>query len=696
MIKIVAISIFSVFFSLRVCGQLKDSLKNDSLRNEILNEVVVTATRTNKNINTLAMPILQIDGQAIKNRGIVRLNEILAEQTGLAIVNDHGQGIQMQGFDPAYTLILIDGEPLIGRTTGTLELSRITTKNIDRIEILKGPSSSLYGSEAMAGVINIITKNPKDGLTSSLTTRYGTNNNTDISVEAGYKTNKFFISSFVNRNSSDGYNLRSQPGTNTVSPFSAYTFNGKTNYKLNEKTSLNAAIRYFKDNQRNRLILNNRFVAGNGNVNDYNLSSSILHQFNENLLTTLRLYHSGYKTKSNLNYEDSGSTYDETFFNQLFSRAELQNDYSIADNLKLTGGLGIQYETVEATRYDNLKAFTSGYGYLQADLSIKEKLNIILGGRFDGHSEYQSQFSPKIAANYIFSNKFTLLASVGKGYKAPDFRQLYLNFTNAIAGYSVFGYNEAASRVSQLQNDGLIQTVLIDPSTLQNLNAESSMSFNIGFKAKPLKNMGWSLNLFRNNIENLISAAPIALKTNGQSVFSYFNLNKIYTQGLETDFNYQILKEVSINSGFQFLQAFDQEVIDRIERKEVFTRDAETGLAVVVKRKDYGGLVNRSRYMANAGITYSSTKSGWTTSLRSIYRGRYGLGDSDGNGIINQENEYVRGYTLFNASVSKLVLKDSLRLQFTSDNIFNYKDINFISNLPGRLVYVGITYNFKQ
>ena len=85
------------------------------------------------------------------------LGEVLVEQTGLAVVADHGNGIQVQGFNSDYTLILINGQPIIGRTAGTLELDRITVNNIKQIEITKGPSSSLYGSEALAGVINIIT-----------------------------------------------------------------------------------------------------------------------------------------------------------------------------------------------------------------------------------------------------------------------------------------------------------------------------------------------------------------------------------------------------------------------------------------------------------------------------------------------------------------------------------------------------------
>src|SRR3546814_8713767 len=106
---------------------------------------------------------------------MVRLDDVLVEQTGLTLVSAHGTGVQMQGFDPDYTLILLDGQPLIGRTTGTLELSRVAVGNIERIEIVKGPSSSLYGSEALAGVINIITRDPEIGARGTLSARYGSN-----------------------------------------------------------------------------------------------------------------------------------------------------------------------------------------------------------------------------------------------------------------------------------------------------------------------------------------------------------------------------------------------------------------------------------------------------------------------------------------------------------------------------------------
>ena len=97
---------------------------------------------------------------------------------------------QMQGLDSDYTLILVDGVPLVGRTAGTLDLSRITVGNIKQIEIVKGASSSLYGSEALAGVINIITENPKQGFKGDIDLRTGTFNTTNTSANINYKKGK--------------------------------------------------------------------------------------------------------------------------------------------------------------------------------------------------------------------------------------------------------------------------------------------------------------------------------------------------------------------------------------------------------------------------------------------------------------------------------------------------------------------------
>ena len=115
----------------------------DSVKLQQLEEVVITATRNERTVGALPMPVTLVQSPQIKMMGSVRLNDVLTEQTGLVVVpqvNGQGSGIQIQGFNPDYTLILVDGEPIIGRYTGSLELSRLTVGNIKQIEIVKGPS----------------------------------------------------------------------------------------------------------------------------------------------------------------------------------------------------------------------------------------------------------------------------------------------------------------------------------------------------------------------------------------------------------------------------------------------------------------------------------------------------------------------------------------------------------------------------
>jgi outer membrane receptor for ferrienterochelin and colicins len=678
-------------------AQHTDILSADTSKTKKLKEVVVTATRTARSLMQLPMPVSTISSKEIKNRGLVRLNEILAEQTGLSVLPDaHGQGIQIQGFSPDYTMIMLDGLPLIGRTTGILDLSRITTNNIDKIEIVKGPVSSLYGSEAMAGVINIISATPPLGGSGSISARYGTNKNADISLNGGYATQRLSLSGFVNRYSSGGYTLVPQSGSPTVSPFIGYTLNGRLGYKFSDATNLKIQVRNYTNTADNNFLVDDDRITGDGTEKDLNISGGLTHRFSDKFTGDVRLYHAGYSTKSLLKNNADGSVYDETFFDQNFNRAELQGDYKILSSLRFTGGVGGQTESVVATRYNEKKTFQSGYAYGQADWTPFKRLNIIGGGRFDTHSVYRSQFSPKLAASYQLSDKFVILASTGKGYKAPDFRQLYLNFTNAVVGYSVFGTEEAAFELQKLQDQGQIASILIDPASLRTLNAESSTAYNFGYRYRPFTGLMWTVNVFRNNIRDLIDSEPIAIKTNGQSVFSYLNLQNVYTQGAETDVTYSFLKHWTVAGGMQYLEAYDQTVLDKIKAGQVFGTDQATRETVKVKKSQYGGLLNRSKYMANARIAYQDDKTGIITSVRAIYRGRYGFSDVDGNGIVNRDDEYVKGYVLFNASVSKLFLNNQLRLQLTGENLGNYKNPGAISNLPGTLVYAGITYNLNK
>ena len=164
--------------------------------------------------------------------------------------------------DPDYTLILIDGEPVIGRTAGTLDLTRFSVGNLEQVEIVKGPTSSLYGSEALAGVINLITRKPQDPFSMSLNSQYGTHGSADFSGEAEIVKGRLGLYIFSNLNRSNGYDLNSQIPGPTTPQFTDVTVNPRLTYQLLENVDFETSVRFNREDQEI-----DRFLQESGTVN---------------------------------------------------------------------------------------------------------------------------------------------------------------------------------------------------------------------------------------------------------------------------------------------------------------------------------------------------------------------------------------------------------------------------------------------
>lgn len=212
-----------------------------------MDEYVLSATRTDRSVEDLPMPVTILTQEKIRETGAFRLSDILGEQTGLQLVADHGTGLQMQGLDSEYILILLDGEPLIGRTAGTFDLDRISVSNIERIEILRGPSSAIYGSEAMAGVVNIITKKQREGFSANVIGQYGSFNSLDLGAEVGLNTNGWNVYGYYDYFSTEGYDLNTENIGKTKAPHKAQTGQLKLGKSLGEKWKFNLNGRIYKD-----------------------------------------------------------------------------------------------------------------------------------------------------------------------------------------------------------------------------------------------------------------------------------------------------------------------------------------------------------------------------------------------------------------------------------------------------------------
>ncbi|MEO6489009.1 MAG: TonB-dependent receptor [Ferruginibacter sp.] len=692
-------SIVFIFCFLSVHAQENNPFPDSTFNND-LSEVVVTATRTERKIVNVAVPVNIITQKTIQQAASLRLKDILQEQPGIFLTSGFGTGVQMQGLNPDYTLILVDGEPLIGRTSGVLDLNRITTGNIKKIEIVKGPSSSLYGSEALAGVINIITDKTNDTKVGA-SVRYGTYNTFDGNITGSTRIGKVGMSAFINQYNTDGYSIRPFSVERSKLPVSRTTPQLQVSYHVSSKTNITISARYNYEYIKNELAVSNNgivtFSKGREKNKDLNISPTLTHNFSNKLRSTLRLYGSRFEGSQKLN-SSGGEGYDDYFLQQLY-RAENQVDYSINKKISFVSGVGYVKEFVNSSRYDDKNSRKENvvkYGYLQTEWLPVKKLILIGGFRYDDNKVYASAFSPKIAARLNVSKRLSIQASYGKGFKAPDFRQLYLNFTNTSAGsYSVYGALEAQNIILVLDNAGLIKQYEADFYKLQTLRPEYSNGFNAGFTVYPAEKLQWQLNVFRNDIKDLIEARLVATRQDNTQIYSYVNIQTAFTQGMETNIKYNINHAFTVLAGYQFLQTADKDELKKIrDGNYYYTRD-ENNFSVILKKSDYIGLPNRSPHMATLKVQYEPTHQRWFANARAIYRSKWVVFDKDGNGIYNKQDEFADGYVQLNSSLG-ITVKYGLRIQAGAENILNHVDASNLPNASGRTFFGMISYGFNR
>ncbi|SNR64869.1 outer membrane receptor for ferrienterochelin and colicins [Maribacter sedimenticola] len=690
----------------QVMAQTANVAEKDSVEALHLTEVIVTATRTERQLSSLPLPVTLIDKESIRRTGTVRLNEILNEQTGIITVTDESgfQGIQIQGIASDYILILIDGVPLVGRNAGNFDLSRLTVGNIKQIEVVKGPSSSLYGSEALGGVINIITEKPKGEIfDGNLSYRIGTYSQQDINVDIKQGFKKFRYGFFANRFSSNGYDLNKDIAGQTVNPFKNYTSNGRLYYDFNDKLTLFTSARFYKQVQNGGFIQDSIAFQGDTEEQEWNTHVRLDHKPNARLHTSYEIYYTNYTAQEYLEDPITAIVASNSYFDQKLFRPEIRGSYQFKNpnNAKdtglgtgtLTAGTGLQYDALERTYFDESVRFISNYMYLQYDVEPLEKLNVIAGLRFDKHSEYNNQFSPKLAIRYKANSTFSIKGSIGYGFKAPDFRQLYFDFTNSAVGYTVLGYNVAIEKLRELNGQDQLLDILVTEDELSRpLEAESSIGYNIGF-THTLPRLTTTVNFFRNDFKNLIDTRIVARKTNGQNVFSYDNFDEIYTTGLELNSKYSPTSSLKLSAGYQLLFAFDKQQQDRVANRDVFVRHTVNGQTMVLEKADYYGLINRSRHNANFKVFYTIAPANTDFNLRVLYRSKYAQYDANGNGLIDTyDNSFINGFLTLNAAAAKTFYK-KLNLQVGANNLLDYTDSN-IPSMPGIQAYIKLNYQF--
>jgi outer membrane receptor for ferrienterochelin and colicins len=248
-----------------------------------------------------------------------------------------------------------------------------------------------------------------------------------------------------------------------------------------------------------------------------------------------------------------------------------------------------------------------------------------------------------------------------------------------------------------MQQQGLLQSGadISAYSNSQELKPETSIGAHLGAKYTGTKLVAeWGI--FRDDIKNLIDvySLPFA-RSNGLPIYSYQNINSVFTEGAEMDLKYRMTNHWSVSGGYQFLLAKDKQVLQTIDQGSLYKRDPVTLQSSLVSRQDYFGLANRSKHTANFKILYEDNQHGWDTYFRAVYRGQFGFMDKNGNNIIDNQTEMTKGYWMLNIAASKSI-GPAFRVQIGAENLLDYTNPIQLPNIPGRTYFINLNYNINQ
>lgn len=400
---------FNLFFFVFII--ISSGLKTNAQTNtRTLDEVTIQSTRTNTLLEKTPEIMHVITSKEIEELNVSTTGEILSYLTGVNIESGTGSGfpersiVSLDGFPANYSLVLIDGIRLLTEHIHTGQnIDIIPPENIERIEIIKGAASAQYGSDAMGGIINIITKKSTDQTQASISF-YGESFNTynsTISLRTPVTENVYF-STFQNYKVSDGPDLIAPEHRLEKMGFSKFNSMNTILWEINQKSAIETNLFYtqnkmqfFDDNVYGKMLMP---------------SLNFTHQFNQKLHLTTRLKHSYWEA------EQSSEK------NQLFNPEFYITSTHLKNNKIL---VGVDYKQANFTRSAVLEKTRFEYGaFIQDEISLN-KISLLLALRFDQIENINPVLSPKVAFMYEFTPKIRFRTSFARGYHAPSLQELY-------------------------------------------------------------------------------------------------------------------------------------------------------------------------------------------------------------------------------------------------------------------------------
>ena len=607
-------------------------------------DVFVTATRTPISKNNVISDVTTISSEDIERAGSSSLPELLQRQPGIEISNLGGPGkvstIGIRGTSSTHSIVLVDGIRLSAATTGFSAIEHIPLSQIEKIEIVRGPASSLYGQDAIGGVIQIFTKKGVDGFKPYVDIGYGSYNTSNFKsgVRAGNNQTTYAIN-FAAMNS-DGFSAFVPNPANAANSinldkdgYKKYSLSSSLSHKINQDYEID--LQYFLSKGKNQF--DNRFAnfspSFHGNYrNEIKLETyamNIKGQINKAWQSSIKLSQSTDKyldlqKLNNFTFEDDAS------LNDLYKTT--QDQLSWQNNVALPrGSITLLYDFLKQrikTTDVYEKTQRTNHGVMVGYSLIEDKHNFQSNFRKDFNSAYEDAVTGNIGYAYSIDPNWTVSSSYGTAFVSPSFNFLYS---------------------------------LADSFALGNPNLKPEKSKNIEGSIRYKGDSGsMSLTMFQNKIDDFIIYTAPAV---GGSRTSTQNLNKAEIQGLTI-------------SGDQFFGHF--QIKGSATGQSAKNEDTDKYLP---RRASLIGNINLNYYIGNWNIGVEETFSGK----------RF----DDKENIVN-----LSGYTLTNI-VTDYKINDKLKFNLRLNNVFD-KDYSlaaegrsgFKYQTPGRSLFANLHYDF--
>ncbi len=644
-------------------------------------EIVVTATRSEENIKKIPVKVEVIDKQSIEQTVGETITEQLKKNSSIGVIEYPGAlaGIGIRGFRPEFSgitkhsLILINGRP-----AGATNLATILSNNIERIEVLKGPASSLYGGEAMGGVVNIITKKSTDKLTAMAEVGYGSFETNFQKVAGGGSIKGLFDFDISARRFEQGDNF--DMGNGETRPNTSYrTQNGNlrigADFAKTWRVDISGELYQGRDINTPGDIFNGDEKSGHKDIDRYGLDFSIGGELGKNNHISLTAYKTNETSESYKHYTGWSTLTQVPPYRNYDSEIDwlgfqLKDEYNWAGHRFI---LGIDYQDIdkESRSYKLDGARKAPYspdegrenwaGYMESIWKFMDaRLTATLGGRYDSfkvesrstphktgftpNSERFATFTPRAGLNYLFDQGIRLHSTIGKAFVPPSAAQL--------AGYA----------------ETLVGGATMVTKGNADLDPETSLTYDFGV-GYDLPKWGLSLDLtyFHTSVDDKITRVTMGNTT------TYENSLGAEKDGLETTFNFDIGAPLDWESSLSFFVNSTHMFRAEEEQPSGSMRDTQ----------------NVAKYTVNYGIQYDDGVFDGKLHFRS--QGR--MKDTDWNAAGYPEVEYP-SFTVADLVIGASFLEHH-RLSLKADNIFDkdyYEKRGFPK--PGRAFYVSYTYNF--